>query len=308
MIDSLTLLATVVFTLYAFVCGACFGSFLNVVVWRMPRRMPILLARSHCPKCKKNIIASDNIPILGWLMLKGRCRFCRERISATYPIVEIFVAVLFAGLFLVIVVMHGVTLPQGWIGNHGGTWLTEFPRCPLFPFFLHQAVLGYVLLAIAFIDEERMKSPWRIMVFALGLHFAFSYWKPVVGQIDSPLAQMDGLHSPDLTFINALKYSLLGGIVGMIPGGLGKLCKLPHHSGNALQQLILLGVFLGPIVVLWSSVIALSSLAVQYLGTRIQKKNGTQVTGVAFQLFIGWLLVLLTWKWWPPFDFSAFLV
>ncbi len=307
MVDYLTILATIVFVIYAFVGGACFGSFLNVVVWRLPRKMPILLARSHCPKCENDISASDNIPIIGWLRLKGRCRNCRESISIKYPLIETVVAILFATLFLVIVVMHGVTLPQGWLGKHYGGWLSEFPRCPLFAFSLHQMVLGYILLALALIDEDRMKSPWRIMIFGLLLHFAFAWWKPIVGQIDSPLAQIDGFHIPSLTFFDAIKYSVLGGIVGAIFGGLGKLCKVPHDSGNGLQQLILLGVFLGPIVTIWTSIIAASSLAVQVLSNRFFKKKRPQVTGIPLQIFCAWLLILLTWRWWPTIDLSAFL-
>lgn len=307
MIDYLTFLATVVFVFYAFICGACFGSFLNVVVWRLPRKMPILLARSHCPRCKNDILASDNIPIWGWLRLKGRCRNCQERISIKYPLVEFAVAILFAILFLLIVVMHGVTLPQGWLGKHYGGWLSEFPRCPLFAFSLHQMVLGYILLAIALIDEDRMKSPWRILTFGCLLHVAFAYWKPVVGQIDSPLAQINGLNIPSLTFFDAMKYSLLGGVTGAIFGGLSRLCKVPHQSGNALQQQILLGIFLGPIVATWASVIAASSLAAQIVSNRFLKNRSTQVTGLPLQIFCAWLLILLTWRWWPMIDTSAFL-
>lgn len=315
MIDSLTILATIVFTVYTFACGACFGSFLNVVVWRLPRKMPILLARSHCPNCKNDILARDNIPIFGWIILKGRCRNCREKISVKYPLIETSVAVLFTALFLLIVVMHGITLPQGWLGNHGGSWLTEFPRCVLFPFFLYQAILGYFLLAIALIDEDRMKSPWRIMVFCLLLRVAFLFWEPVLGQIDSPLVQVNGFHIPSPTIFDALKYSLLGGLIAAVFGGLGKLCKVPFDSGNTLQQLLLLGIFLGPIVALWASVIAASSYAVQLLSVRLLKrlngrllkKTGPKITGIPLQLFFAWLLILLTWRWWPLVDISAFL-
>ena len=308
MIDNLTIWATIVFTAYSFACGACFGSFLNVVVWRLPRKMPILLARSHCPKCEKHILGRDNIPIFGWLILKGRCRFCREPISKKYPLIETLVAFLFAALFLLIVVMHGETLPQGWLGKHGGTWLTEFPGCALFPFFLHQIIVGYFLLAIALIDEDRMKSPWRIMIFCLLLHVAFVFWKPVVGQIDSPLAQLNGLGVPVLTVLDALEYSLLGAIVAATFGGLSKLCKVPHHSSNALQQLLILGVLMGPVIALWAAVIAASSFAVQLLSTRFLKKRSPQVTGIPLQIFIAWLLILMTWRWWPDLDISAFLI
>jgi leader peptidase (prepilin peptidase)/N-methyltransferase len=61
--------------------GACVGSFLNVVAYRMPRGMSVVWKPSHCPRCGHAIRARDNVPVLGWLLLGGRCRDCREPIS-----------------------------------------------------------------------------------------------------------------------------------------------------------------------------------------------------------------------------------
>ena len=81
--------------LFVFVFGACIGSFLNVLVYRLPAGMSLIRPGSHCPKCGHPIRPYDNVPVLGWLMLRGRCRDCKEPISARYPIVELLTALLF---------------------------------------------------------------------------------------------------------------------------------------------------------------------------------------------------------------------
>jgi len=78
-----------------FILGSCVGSFLNVVVWRLPRGENLSYPPSHCPKCNKPLKFYDNLPIIGWIKLAGKCRFCREPISVRYPIVETITALLF---------------------------------------------------------------------------------------------------------------------------------------------------------------------------------------------------------------------
>lgn len=107
---------------FAFVWGAIVGSFLNVVVHRVPRGQSVVLGRSRCPACGAQIRALDNVPVLGWLWLRGRCRDCRGPISATYPAVEaacglVTAAVagfdLLAGRGLERVLVHGDWRPVG---------------------------------------------------------------------------------------------------------------------------------------------------------------------------------------------------
>lgn len=78
---------------WMFVLGAALGSFFNVVAYRLPREMSLSRPGSRCPACSRPIRWYDNVPIFGWLMLKGRCRDCKAPISARYPIVELLVAV-----------------------------------------------------------------------------------------------------------------------------------------------------------------------------------------------------------------------
>jgi len=82
------------------VFGLLIGSFLNVVVYRLPRAMSIARPPSHCPACDTQLSALDNIPVLSWLALRGRCRHCGAPISPRYPVVELATGVLFAGLAL----------------------------------------------------------------------------------------------------------------------------------------------------------------------------------------------------------------
>jgi hypothetical protein len=80
--------------------GCCVGSFLNVCVFRIPRGLSLLRPGSRCPRCRAPIRAYDNVPVLGWLWLRGRCRDCGCAISIRYPLVEFGVGLAFAGVYL----------------------------------------------------------------------------------------------------------------------------------------------------------------------------------------------------------------
>ena len=80
-----------------FVFGLAIGSFLNVVIYRVPLHVSIVSPRSSCPECKAQILERDNIPVLSWIILRGKCRSCGTRISSRYPIVELSCAAFFAG-------------------------------------------------------------------------------------------------------------------------------------------------------------------------------------------------------------------
>jgi len=82
----------------AVLAGACVGSFLNVVAWRLPRQESLILPGSHCPRCGTPLRWHDNLPILGWLLLRGRCRHCHQPIAARYPLVELLVAALWLAM------------------------------------------------------------------------------------------------------------------------------------------------------------------------------------------------------------------
>jgi leader peptidase (prepilin peptidase) / N-methyltransferase len=93
-------LETIVTLVVALVLGTAVGSFLNVVIHRVPRRESIVSPGSHCPSCGRAIRWFDNVPLFGWLWLRGRCRDCRAPIAVRYPLVELLTGLLAAGLAL----------------------------------------------------------------------------------------------------------------------------------------------------------------------------------------------------------------
>lgn len=125
---------------FVFLIGASFGSFLNVCISRWPEGLSVVKPRSRCPKCGHQIKASENIPIVGWLMLRGRCSSCGERISIQYPIVELLVGLLWLGAYL----QFGLTF-------------TAF----------RVAVFATVLLGIAITDAKHFLIPDGFTVFGL---------------------------------------------------------------------------------------------------------------------------------------------
>ena len=125
--------------------GALVGSFLNVVIHRLPARRSLVTPRSRCPGCDAAIAARDNVPVLSWLILGGRCRHCRAAISARYPLIELLTALTFATVALV----RGVDLDLA----------LELP-------------FAAMLIAVAAIDLEHRIVPNRIVapaaMWALG--------------------------------------------------------------------------------------------------------------------------------------------
>jgi leader peptidase (prepilin peptidase)/N-methyltransferase len=112
------------FLIFFFLIGACVGSFLNVVVWRVPRGESIVSPPSHCPKCNTRLaLFTDNLPILGWIALRGKCRYCGQPISARYPIIEFITAALFALCYVTMFIfqegpchseLRDLTIRQDW--------------------------------------------------------------------------------------------------------------------------------------------------------------------------------------------------
>jgi leader peptidase (prepilin peptidase)/N-methyltransferase len=126
--------------IYVFAVGACMGSFLNVCIGRWPEGLSVVKPRSRCPKCGHQIKATENIPLVSWLWLRGRCSGCGERISIQYPIVELLVGLL---------------------------WLAAFLQFGLSFTAFRVAVLATVLLGISITDAKHFLIPDGFTVFGL---------------------------------------------------------------------------------------------------------------------------------------------
>ncbi|HSS20995.1 MAG TPA: prepilin peptidase [Pyrinomonadaceae bacterium] len=171
--------------------GAVIGSFLNVVIHRVPREESIVLPSSRCPSCGTNIAFYDNLPVLSYLLLRGRCRKCQVHISARYPAVELLTAVLWLG----VVWRTGVTLAL--------------------PFDL---VFVTAVLALIFIDAEHMILP-NVITYP-GIVFA------VVARVAIPILvgnphfdDLPMLMNGSLAGMPVWAASLIGAFIGALIGG-----------------------------------------------------------------------------------------
>jgi leader peptidase (prepilin peptidase)/N-methyltransferase len=132
------------------VVGALFGSFLNVCILRLPDSQSIVRPRSRCPRCQALIVWYDNVPVISWLLLRGKCRRCGERISVQYPLIEALTAAMWVAAF--------------W--HYGLGWMA-----------LQGAVFGTLLLGIGMTDARTYLIPDEFsiggLVIGLGLSFAY---------------------------------------------------------------------------------------------------------------------------------------
>ncbi len=151
-----------------FALGSMVGSFANVVVYRMPLGKSVIASPSACPYCHTRIRLTDNIPIIGWIKLKGRCRTCRLPISGRYPLVELLFGLVFALLFAVELASGGANLPFVNADRRAGilSLFIEPPWLLLGIFALH-CTLMTLLLIWALMSRDHHRIPIRTIAFAL---------------------------------------------------------------------------------------------------------------------------------------------
>lgn len=158
-------LAEIIFLALFFFMGASIGSFLNVVIHRLPAGLSIVKPRSRCPYCRTTIPWYDNIPVLGWLILGARCRFCGVPISWRYPLIE----VLTGGMALAFLYVFGSSFEDWIVRGDVGRWLEGLIY---FVFFC-------AMLVVAVIDLDHQIVPNEISLPGIGLGVLASFVLPV---------------------------------------------------------------------------------------------------------------------------------
>ncbi len=209
--------------LLAGVLGAVFGSFANVVIWRFPRGESLSVPGSHCPKCDTPLAWYDNVPIVAWFVLRGRCRTCAEPISVRYPLVE----AASAALWILAWVLYGTTIRT--------------------PFAI---ALFYLLLILAFIDLDTMRLPNALVALLAG-----------VGVVGVTVSQIAGI--PAVPLIDPAKGSALTPVTFALAGlavgaglslGVSLVYMLVRRTAGLgmgdVKLLGVMGLFLGPYVLI----------------------------------------------------------
>ena len=160
--------------IYNFLIGLVVGSFLNVCIHRIPNNLSLVRPRSSCPNCKAPIRWYHNIPVLSYLLLRGRCANCKTRISPIYPIVELLTGVVFVLLFR----------KYGWT-----------------PLFLIYAILACSLIVLMWIDVLHRLLPDIITLTGIVIGFACSFFNPEVGWKSSLLGILIGGAVPTIVLL-----------------------------------------------------------------------------------------------------------
>ncbi len=172
-----------------FVLGLAFGSFLNVCIYRLPLDLSVVKPRSACPGCKRPIAFYDNLPVVSWLILRGRCRNCKTKISARYLFVELLTGALFLGCY----------------AYFGFTFAT-----------LKYCVFGFLILGLIFTDAETKLLPDKMTLPGLALGVLFSLLVPVHDMASQFLPGV--LNLPISADIAAHVFSLLDSLLGAALG------------------------------------------------------------------------------------------
>lgn len=169
--------------------GLCFGSFLNVCIYRMPQGISVVTPRSACPRCKRGIALYDNIPVISWLILRGRCRGCKSPISPRYLLIELLTGALFLGCYA-----------------YAGLTPTALKFC----------TFGFLLLGLIFTDAETKLLPDKLTLPGLVLGIVFSLFVPV-----NDLAAQFLPNAVNLPFSAQIDASLLSLLDSLLGAALG---------------------------------------------------------------------------------------
>ena len=224
------MLQQAIYSVAVFAFGAAVGSFLNVVIYRLPRGKSLIWPPSHCPHCQHQLsMARDNIPILGWFLVQGRCRYCGEPVSFRYPLVEFLTA--------------GFVLAAYW-------YLVRYQGRSLGHYLVWTA-LALAIVAAGLIDLRHYIIPDAIT--QVGMVVA-----PVVSLLVPSIHPALGW--PENVRLQALASSLVGMAAGAgfvyLVGALGKLVFGREAMGfGDVKFLGMIGAFLGWQAIIWTFII-----------------------------------------------------
>ena len=296
-----------------FILGSAVGSFLNVCIYRLSRGRNLFWPSSRCGACFTSIRATDNLPLLAYWRLGGKCRTCGERFSIRYFLVELIVGIVFAGLYLVEIGanIHGF---DAW--SYGGFYFLEGGQFPpdSWTFFIGHAILASTLVVAigCLLDGNEVPRGLVVVGTLCGLVWALMYpwptpnlWQRLRMPVSWPMAELTPrpgfvpwpVWEPLPTWLEAgsFELGLLGAGVGIVlPAGLVRLIDRRHRLGSAAGLLMMTGGFLG-----WQPlVVALAFTVLIALGVRTQRR----MTGELFAFLLALYLILawLGWAWIGP--------
>ncbi len=258
---------TTVLVVVVALLGLLVGSFLNVVIWRVPRGESVVRPGSHCPSCGEPVRPRDNIPVLSWLLLRGRCRDCSAPISRRYPLVEVLTSVVLVVLTLRI--GPEASLPAflylGVIGVALALIDIDVKRLPNVIVLPSYVVASVLLLLAAVVGDD-----WRRLVHAAvgmaslyGLYFLLALAYPRgMGFGDVKLAGVLGLYLGWLGWAELVTGAFLGFLLGAVWGA---ALMLRRRAGR--RSMIPYGPFMLAGALL--AVLAGDALADLYLGAAL---------------------------------------
>lgn len=293
---ALELLAKVLLGGWLFCLGACVGSFLNVVVYRLPRGMNLVHPGSHCPACGHAIRPRDNVPLLSWLLLGAKCRDCGAPISPRYYYVELVV-----GLAFLLLAVFAAFLPR-----HEGPIVAEFGRrlltarvAPEFwcGYGLHVVLLA-TLIAAALIDSDGFRTPWKLFLPALLAGLVM----PMIWPEIRDLSALPGLALP------TWQSGLLDGVAGLFAGLLmGAVAELGWLAGSRrrgwmrsapLWALAAVGMVVGWQRAMLVAPLSLAIFAALVALLRLARPGGVVPLAGIVAVVVGWMLT----GWATPLD------
>ena len=330
--DILLQLPVIVWGVFAFVVGTGVGSFLNVLVARLPYEKSIIWPGSRCASCLRPLRKFDNLPIVGYLRLRGRCRFCGERFSIVYMLFEVGVGLVFLGLFLLDVVWNWHNMP----GLRDSTQMLAFgvPAWEAVAVLVVHATLASLLIAAAGIDavhrvippqityvgvvlgliaSTALPWPWPSMEMAtmlqlpVGIEWALPLDK---GKIPIGVMPWPFWEPPSWAPAGSWQLGLLNGLVGAMFGTfLVRAFKALFEIGFGREALglgdadlmMMAGAFLGWQIVLLSffagAVVSLFLKVPMLLIDKLRGGNATTELSFGPGLALGVALVWLAWPW-----------